>query len=242
VWVPGGEFVIGSEDGGEDERPPAPVKVAGFWMGKREVTYAQYAAFLKANPGRLEPFYWNDPRYAQANLPVIGLTWNDARAYCVWAGLRLPTEREWEYAAAGAKQLRYPTATGEMSADLAACRDDAQHKPTQLAPVGSYPPNPFGLFDLAGNAWEFTDTLYRKYPYDGADGRESTDGDDGLVVLRGGAWNFPFRHCRTSSRHYFAKHLRYDFAGMRVAASAAEIELKTPPQTATQASPTVVKK
>jgi len=217
VRIPGGRFFMGTDDGPEDERPRHEVAVGEFWLGKHEVTNAQYANFLKANPDSQTPMYWDDSRFNQPDQPVIGVTWNEAESYCQWAGLRLPTEAEWEYAAAAGKQLRYPTATGEPTPGLANTRGvQGADRWEYTSPVGSFPPNPFGVFDLAGNAWEWTSSLALDYPFVPGEGREAGDSRS-LREMRGGSWHFPFEYCRTAARHPFAAHLRYDYVGIRVA-------------------------
>jgi len=226
VWIPGGEFTMGSADGGKDEKPPHKVRVQGFWLGKFEVTNRQYAKFLEASD-RGEPGYWDDEDYNKPDQPVVAVTWREAQAYCEWAGARLPTEAEWEYAAAGGKQLNYPTSTGEISHDLANFHGiEGRDRWEGPSPVGSFPPNPFGLYDLAGNAWEFMSTLYEDYPYSSTDGREETEEGYGMRVMRGGTWHFSSERCRTRYRHRFASHLRYDYAGFRVALSKVAAEAK----------------
>lgn len=220
VWIPGGDFLMGSDEGNEDERPRHRQAVEGFWLGKYEITNAQYSEFLKANPGQREPLFWSDPAYSRPDYPVVGLTWRDGVKYCIWAGLRMPTEAEWEYAASGGKQHPYPTSGGSLDRGSAAFRDKNGGSQQALYPVGSFPPNPFGIHEMAGNAWEFTSSMYRPYPYSGVDGRETHADAAELIVLRGGAGSFPARYCRTAARQYFARHLQYDFAGLRVARSA----------------------
>lgn len=226
VWIPGGEFYMGSNEGDPDERPVHRVRVEGFWLGRYEITNQQYAKFLQATGYPEKPDFWDDPKFNKPNQPVVGVKFHAALAYCRWAGLRLPTEAEWEYAAAaGAKQLRYGTATGEISHDLANFagaqgRDVYDDAP---APVGKFPPNPFGLYDMAGNAWEWTSSLWRPYPYRADDGREDLEAF-GFRVMRGGCWHFGPFHCRVSSRHRHMEHLRYDYVGFRVALSASEFQ------------------
>ncbi len=222
IWIPGGEFTMGREDDEADERPTHKVKVQGFWLSRFEITNKQYANFL-SEADQLEPSYWDDERYKQPNMPVVGVMWDEALAYCKWAGLRLPTEAEWEYAAAGGRQLEYPTATGALSPTLAKYRDPLTVGAMDLpAPVGSFAPNPFGLYDMAGNAWEPTSSMYEPYPYVADDGREELQVEYMLRVFRGGCWHFSGEYCRTTYRRRFAAHLRYDYAGIRPALSAGD--------------------
>jgi len=229
VWIPGGEFLMGETDGAEDEAPRHKVRVEGFWLGKFEVTNSQYARFLQA-VDRKEPGYWDDEDYNKPDLPVVAVTWQDAHAYCEWAGLRPPTEAEWEYAASGGKQLKYPTSTGAITHDVANFHGTGGRDTWEgPSPVGGFPPNPLGLYDLAGNAWEWTSTFYKPYPYSSTDGREDTSKDRGVRVMRGGTWHFSAEYCRTRFRRRFHSHLRYDYAGIRVALT--KVEPKAEPET-----------
>lgn len=219
VWIPGGEFTMGSNTGADDEKPGHSVVIEGFWLGKYEITNAQYALFLTATRYS-KPDFWEDPNYNEPNHPVVGLKWRDAVKYCDWAGVRLPTEAEWEYAAAfGAEQLAYGTATGLLNHDMANF-SGTQGKDCwkYTSPVGSFPPNPFGLFDMAGNAWEWCGSIWEPYPYQENDGREDQDPNiRELRVMRGGSWHYGSEYCRVSARHYHREDLRYDFVGLRVA-------------------------
>lgn len=219
VWIPGGTFVMGRQDGDSDEKPAHEISVKGFWLGKYEVTNEQYAAFLKSKK-RSKPMYWETPGYDGPKQPVVGLTWQNAKAYADWAGLRLPTEAEWEYAARAGKRIRYGTVDGGLSHDLANYRGrEGKDKWDGPAPVGSFSSNPLGLYDMAGNAWEWTSSLYKPYPYSATDGREDTNRSRGLRVMRGGAWHFPPDYLTVTHRHRFASHLQYDYCGFRVAMS-----------------------
>lgn len=220
VWIPGGSFIMGSEEGDEDEKPPHRVKVDGFWLAKYPVTNRQYAAFLEET-FRSEPGYWDDPDFNVPEKPVTAITYYEALAYCEWAGVRLPTEAEWEYVASGGGQFKYPTNNGKISHDQANIwgtggRDSWLETPS---PVGVFPPNPYGLYDMAGSVFEWTSSLYMRYPYNPEDGRESSSAGYHRV-MRGGAWQFGPYYARTAYRHDFAMHLRYDYAGMRVAKTA----------------------
>ena len=220
VWIPGGEFQMGSEDGDQDEKPRHKVTIEGFWIGKYEVTNKQYQKFLRAT-GFPEPQYWDDPDYREPETkPVTGVKWYEAQGYCEWANLRMPTEAEWEYAARAGRNNDYGTSSGSIGHDLANFwgvegKDTWLHTP---GPVGSFAPNPYGLYDMAGNVFEWTSSLYYRYPYIGTDRREDPEARY-QRVMRGGSWKFSSGECRSTYRRHFAMHLRYDYVGIRVAKS-----------------------
>ncbi len=216
LWVPGGRTKIGDDDGPPEERPAHEQLVRGFWLGRFEVTNEQFRRFWKGKR-RAVP-YPAAGALASPERPVSGLTWEEAGEYCRWAGVRLPTEAEWEHAARASRLLEYATASGELSHDLAnywgvGGRDLWLE---ESAPVGSFPPNPWGFHDMAGNAWEWTSSLYRPYPYQRTDGREDP-GPREFRVLRGGSWQYGAATLRAAHRYPFRMHLRLDYAGLRVA-------------------------
>ena len=217
VWIPGGSFTMGAKAGQADEKPSHKITVRGFWLGKYEITNEQYMRFVKEKDW-WAPDFSDDEELNGYNQPVVGIKWNHARKYLNWANVRLPTEAEWEYVARGGRNFKYPTATGKLNHNLAnfwgtGGRDKWLEK---TSPVGSFPPNPFGIYDLAGNAFEWTSSLYRSYPYSQTDGRENQT-TKSFRVMRGGSWHFSEKYCRAGYRHKFRMHLRLDFAGFRVA-------------------------
>jgi len=221
IWIPGGEFVMGSNDGSEFEEPAHTIPVRGFWLGMYEITNRQYLMFVGETDYDM-PDFWDDGNLNCPEQPVTGITWKDALAYCSWAGVRLPTEAEWEYAAAcGEKQLKYATEDGDIgpgSANYSGVQ--GADKWLYASPVGSFPPNPFGIYDMAGNAWEWCSSLFQSYPYSEDDGRENLSEDiKALRVMRGGCYHYNREYCRVTDRHYHRQHLHYDYAGFRVALS-----------------------
>ena len=188
IRVAAGAFVIGS-DHDPSERPPHEVRLAACWIAKAAVTNAQYRRFVQAT-GHQSAGEWE--RWAQRwgdGCPVVDVSWHDAMAYCQWAGLRLPTEAEWEHAARGSHGLRYPWGDAW---DASRCRNSVGGgvgSAGQPAAVGSYPQgaSPFGCLDMSGNVWEWCSSRYTPYPYSASDGREDLTGD-ALRSLRGGTW------------------------------------------------------
>ena len=218
VWIPGGKFHMGSNSGPKDERPRHELEISGFWLGKYEVSNAQYRRFMK-EAGYYAPDYMDDKTLNGDEQPVIAVFWTHARAYCKWAGLKLPSESQWEYAARGGRNYRYPTKNGRMSHELANIwgRKGRDRWLERTSPRGSFPPNPFGIYDMAGNAWEWTSSIYKPYPYNYYDGRENVK-TKAFRVMRGGSWHFSSKYASSSHRHKFRMHLRLDFVGFRVAA------------------------
>ena len=130
VLVPAGEFLMGSTDY-EDEKPPHRVSLDAFYIDKFETTNGLYKRFMDAT-NRTAPSLWSNTSYNGASQPVVGVSWEDADAYCRWAGKRLPTEAEWEKAARGTDGRKYPW--GEQ---WDASRANAENKLGKTAPVGS---------------------------------------------------------------------------------------------------------
>jgi formylglycine-generating enzyme required for sulfatase activity len=200
----------------EDEAPQTQVCFEQpFWIGHYEVTNAEYGSH-GAFPGD--------------NLPRTNVTWNEAQAFCQSRGGRLPTEAEWEYAARGPDGLIFPWGNefdphplnycdGTCSVDQGwkdNAHDDGFPDP---APVGSYDNASWvGAFDLSGNVWEWTSTIYRPYPYDAFDGRENLADSGSKRVLRGGSWNWIAADTRAAARDdYAGDFTSSDWYGFRCA-------------------------
>jgi len=228
VWIPPGQFKMGSENGSDDEKPVHDQRVEGFWMYAKEVTNAQFQRFLKGNPqwqkeridrklhdgDYLKDWTFNNCPEGKSEHPVVYVSWSAAKAYAEWAGGRLPTEAEWECAARGGKQFEHGTATGELTKEL------ANYEGSGTKPVGSYRPNPFGLYDMAGNVWEWCSSLYKPYPYSAKDGREDAQ-DSGSRVVRGGSWCNDGTRQRAANRYGSSPvNCYYGLVGFRVVVSA----------------------
>jgi sulfatase modifying factor 1 len=187
ISIPAGEFLMGSDTGRDDERPPRLVYVDAFELDRYEVTNAQYRRFLQVTR-REPPPYWSGNEYppGQDDYPVAGVSWPDAEAYCAWAGQRLPTEAEWEKACRGTDGRLYPWGNdwawyrANLDASSYAARPVGQVEPgnsqwdtawallrtssgvSRLQPVGSYPEaaSPYGIMDLTGNVSEWVADWY----------------------------------------------------------------------------------
>jgi len=222
VFVPGGTFTMGSpeDEGGrlDDEGPQHEVELAGFYLARTAVTNAQYAAFVSANPEYEKPEYWADSRYNQPEQPVVGVSWEDAKAYCEWAGLVLPTEAQWEYACRAGTTTAY--STGEDEAALARTGWYVQNSQGRPHAVGQKEPNEFGLYDMHGNVWEWCLDAFESYgvsePRHGDGSRKEPVGDASRV-LRGGCWDNPARLARSAYRNHVHPGLRYVSIGFRPA-------------------------
>ncbi|MBI4864577.1 MAG: SUMF1/EgtB/PvdO family nonheme iron enzyme [Candidatus Riflebacteria bacterium] len=156
VMIPAGEFLMGSANGTSDEKPVHRVYLDAFLIDKHEVTNSMYRKFTGAT-GHPEPSYSDDPGRSQPEQPVVGVSWDDAVAFCKWAGKRLPTEAEWEKAARGGLVGAFYPWGDERPEGKACCNDG---KTERAAKVGSYRPNGYGLHDMAGNASEWCSDWY----------------------------------------------------------------------------------
>ncbi|MFN9740622.1 MAG: SUMF1/EgtB/PvdO family nonheme iron enzyme [Acidobacteriota bacterium] len=215
ISIPGGEFQMGRDDGNVYERPAHKVQVKPFYIDHYEVTNDEYAKFVRLTR-RNPPAHWREGQYenGEARLPVVNVTWYEARAFCEWAGKRLPVESEWEYAARGRDNRLYPYGN-EWKPRFSNARETGLDKPQA---VGSYPEgdSTFGVADLAGNVAEWTETEYLPYP--GSQARR----DDGHRIIRGGGFRVPAREQTATERFFDRPSASYDFVGFRCAKDQAE--------------------
>jgi formylglycine-generating enzyme required for sulfatase activity len=222
VYVPGGEYVLGAEDLGENSQPVHRVVLSPFWIGKYQVTNNQYARFLRAVSDAPQPNYWGAKRFNQPQQPVLGVSWKEAQSYCRWAGLALPSEAQWEAAARGTDGRRYPWGNEAPTAQYASFGMDLLKG--QPAPVGSFPrgAGPFGTMDQAGNVWEWCEDVWDARAYLGRDGEKdpiNTRGNTAVRCLRGGAWDALAWNLAAAYRFRFQASLRYQYFGFRCASA-----------------------
>ncbi|HET6880604.1 MAG TPA: SUMF1/EgtB/PvdO family nonheme iron enzyme [Pirellulales bacterium] len=230
VGIPAGTFTMGVPDVGNDapappECPPHEVKLSrAFWLGVREVTQGQYQAVMGSNPS--EHAAGADGDEPRDDFPVENVTWYDAHEFCRRLGdlpdeqagrrhYRLPTEAEWEYACRSGKSEPYRwnarRPPGDKSGDAAGIEP-----PLPLAPVGSFPPNAFGLFDMRGNVWEWCADWFDRSYYSRSPLTDPQGPANGyLKVVRGGDWIFVGEVCRIDYP-IMSPWQRSPFVGLRV--------------------------
>ena len=205
------------------EQPQHTVSLKSYYIGKFPVTVGEYRAFVNIGGykqkqywtvagwlwreahGKHQPEFWDDVKWAgNAKLPVVGVSWYEAVAYCRWLrgrtgnSYRLPTEAEWEKAARGGDDRLYPWGD-KLDVNLCNIRGSGLN---QTHPVGLYSPqdeSPYGCAEMAGNVSEWTLSQYRPYPYEDDDGRNDEE-SEAERVIRGGAWYKPSLRARVSAR------------------------------------------
>lgn len=237
VLIPGGFFTMGSDHDEADEKPAHRVYVNAFHMDKYEVTTSRYAKFLQAT-GRERPFKWNEVDLLRdGDRPVIGLSWEDAHAYCRWSGKRLPSEAEWEKAARGTDKREYPWGNEDPTSDHGNFDQGFKWKGyTTLSVVGSFESgkSPYGVYDLSGNVTEWTadwyaSGYYRASPVLNPQGPSlpekakpfSLDFSHRKVV-RGASWVSGLKGMHSTMRAGSAPHNRHGDVGFRCAQDGVE--------------------
>ena len=209
INIPAGTFLMGSPDAepdrNEDERQH-DVRVSSFRMSRYPVTYAQYDAFCSATARPLP----DDQGWGREDRPVINVNWFDAAAFAEWAGVRLPTEAEWEYACRAGTTTPFHTGLS-LHSDLANfdANDPAYPFIGKTLPVGSFPPNAWGLYDMHGSVWEWCQDWYGDYI-------NSIPADGIFRVMRGGSWLKVAAEFRSARRDRSGAEFRYDNVGFRV--------------------------
>ena len=233
VFIPAGEFEMGSpsseKDRDSDEGPAHLVRITKpLYLGEYEVTNGQYQAFIRTagydGSGDSDSDYlrhhkdWGKYASTADDYPIVCVGWKNAKAFCDWSGLRLPTEAEWEYACRAGTTTAY--SFGNDSGDLGRYAWYGENSGKKTHPVGGKLPNPWGLYDMHGNVWEWCADWYGKDYY----GQSSTSDPAGPTsgasrVLRGGSWGYLPGDCRSASRLSYAPSYTRDDLGFRVCVS-----------------------
>jgi len=220
VYVPAGEFTMGSEEpkAWSREAPAHLVYLDSYWIYKYEVTNAEYRLCIESGICDADIDNYPDNQY-----PAIFVNWNDAQNYCTWSGGRLPTEAEWEKAAKGIVNRRFPWGNDvwcpvggheipQSDRDPIGCLDEGP------GPVGGFPKgaSPYGALDMAGNVWEwvsdwYSTAYYANSAYESPPGPNEGD----LKIFRGGSWAYDYWYSRVTFRFYASPNYSNDEIGFR---------------------------
>lgn len=216
VYVSGGTFLMGSDEGDPDERPQHQRSIRPFYLSRVPITWRAFRIYCKI-AGCVEP---NAPGWgALDDHPVVNVSREDAAGFCRWTGTRLPYEEEWEYAARGTDQRAYPWGTSAPSTGRLVCRDFGAQS---TGPVGACRDgaSPFGALDMAGNVWEFCEDWHDSRAYSRyVAGDRSAAPMGQFYAIRGGSWWNPSLRCRTFVRGRGGREERVDRLGFRIALS-----------------------
>jgi len=218
IFVEGGAFIMGctqeqGRDCESDEKPAHQVTVGDFYIGKYQVTQAQWKIVMGGNPSK----------FRGDNLPVVNVSWNDVQEFIrklntqTGKQYRLPTEAEWEFAARGGDKSKGYKYSGGNTVDKVAWYNGNCEQPNA---VGAKSPNELGIYDMNGNVWEwcqdwYSENYYKSSPSTNPKGPESGEN----YVLRGGSWDCNAKNCRVTHRDYGAPGHRDFYCGFRLACS-----------------------
>ncbi len=217
VFVSAGFFIMGRDGGSPDESPAHKIYLDAFYIDRYEVSNKQYKKFLEETE-RQPPGFWDDPERNAPNLPVVGVDWADAKAYCEWAKKRLPTEAEWEKAARGAQGWLYPW--GNEFDDAKANIKGEEDGYADVAPVGALPEgrSTYGAYNMIGNVAEWTNDYFDPEYYSYMPMKNPTGPDSGTrKVLRGGSFRTGKEYANVTYRSAFAPQSRKPYIGFRCA-------------------------
>jgi formylglycine-generating enzyme len=224
IRIPASDFLMGSEQGQDCERPIHRVWVNSFLLAATQVTNDQYARFL-ASTGAVPPPFWSDPNFNRPQQPVAGPSWHEAMRYCEWLiqqtghHFRLPTEAEWECAARGGLEQKHFPWGDEPPQSLA---NYATRWQTGPDPVAHYSPNAFGLYDIGDNVHEWCSDWYDPSYY-AVSPERNPQGPDQCPLKpprkssRGGSWRHHIKVARCSARSSIPPEFQYADYGFRVA-------------------------
>lgn len=208
VYFAGGTFLMGN-NAVRQEAPEEEVLVKPFWMDSYPVTVAQYARYL-AESGAPEPRFWHDSQLNGPEQPVVGVCWDEAMAYAAWAGKTLPTEAQWEFAARGRDNRKFPW--GNLPPDTTRCNHRNYLGMPSIVVMHEDGKTPEGLFDMAGNVYEWTRDAYMPYPVQ----RKGPSQENApRKTVRGGCYESEKDELRTTARKGFFQNVRQKNIGFR---------------------------
>jgi formylglycine-generating enzyme len=230
IFVKGGTFRMGSNTGESDEKPVHTVSLSDYYIGKYEVTVAQYKAFCietgKKMPPDPKPEWYEEHKNAvkwvwRDDYPIVNISWRDAMEYCDWLSKKtghkytLPTEAQWEYAARGGNKSGNYSYSGSSNINKVAWYDETTFEKGPK-PVGTLRPNELGIFDMSGNAWEWCLDFFGKYT---SESKKDPQGSSSSPyrVIRGGSWYYVAHLARVTARDGpYPHYTNYNY-GFRVA-------------------------
>lgn len=216
VYIPAGPFEMGQED--QADAPRRTVTLRAYWIDQTEVSHAMYRKCVQADV--CTPPAEGAGNTSDLDHPVMKVDWQQASTYCAWAGVRLPTEAEWEKAARGTDGRTYPWGEQEPTPELV--NYDRHFGGTR--PVGSFPQgaSPYGVLDMAGSTWEWVSDAYQEDAYrtTPAEDPQGPDHPEQLLyrVIRGGGWDNPKNFLFTYLRNFSLPEYALDNLGFRCAA------------------------
>jgi len=239
IEAKGKSFMMGSDEHGNENPPHKQTMPVNYRLSRYPITNAQYQAFIddkgyqtdahwsdKAKRWKKEkniqlPSYWDDEKSNCPNQPIVGISWFEAMAYAKWLNqyeegtVRLPTEREWEFAVRGEQSLVYPWGN-DWQGNRANSKESGIKRTSSVGLFNQVKDSPFELDDVAGNVWEWTSSNYLNYEYKDRDSNENQ-----AFVLRGGSWGNDSGNCRSSVRSWSDPVLWYYVVGFRLLLSLA---------------------
>ncbi len=220
IWIPPSKFTMGSGDedsrARDDEKPQHTVDIDGFWIMQTEVTNQQYKRCVETGTCAASTTkHWEEPAYA--NYPVTNVDWFQASNYTRWVGGRLPTEAEWEKACRGMDGRIYPWGNQALKDQLLQLLNYVENKKNRTMPVGSYPLDDHGLYDMAGNVWEWTADWYEAQYYTYTPASNPKGSDSGTAhTIRGGSFQSHNDDVRCAARGSPEPSYKSEYIGFRV--------------------------
>ena len=218
VYIEGGSFVMGTNEY-EDQGPEHEVYTDPYYIDKYPVTFEDYSAFVE-DTGYAIPKFWEDPELNGPRQPISGITWADAQAYAQWAGKKLPTEIQWEFAARGRDNRRYPW--GNVDADTVRCNFGDYLGMPSIVTMHDTGQTPDGIFDMAGNVYEWCANPF--LPYNPKGHSKEVAAAEPRRVVRGGSWHSPVEELLCTARKGIFPESQLATVGFRCVVDARDVQ------------------